>query len=285
MTDTPTVEIVPVESVELSTPEPGLFPHDPADWIADVTARAKVLANVIDDQKLFVQIKGRKHVKVEGWLTVGAMVGVFPQTEWTRTTPDFARRITKATWTTENGKRKKSVEVIQEGRGAWEARVRVVRPDGAVISAAEAECGYEEETWQTRDSYALRSMAQTRATSKALAQALRFIVSIAGFDPTPEEEMPGSTHPKIPLDAIPDGTEPLNWTKQVAGILVVGRLHGTPEVAEQWWADAMAQAGVEVDVTELTAGQALAVASKLRSNYAAEMGADQFEGHTEEGYH
>ena len=33
-------------------------------------------------------------------------------------------------------------------------------------------------------------MAQTRATSKALRQPLGFIVQLAGFDPTPAEEMP-----------------------------------------------------------------------------------------------
>src|SRR5262249_18897895 len=38
--------------------------------------------------------------------------------------------------------------------------------------------------------HALRSMAQTRATSKALGQALRFIVALSGYEGTPAEEMP-----------------------------------------------------------------------------------------------
>ena len=33
-------------------------------------------------------------------------------------------------------------------------------------------------------------MAQTRATSKALRQPLGFVITLAGFDPTPAEEMP-----------------------------------------------------------------------------------------------
>ena len=46
-----------------------------------------------------------------------------------------------------------------------------------------------EKTWAGRDDYALRSMAQTRATSKAMRQPLGFIITLAGFDATPAEEM------------------------------------------------------------------------------------------------
>ena len=52
-----------------------------------------------------------------------------------------------------------------------------------------------EENWQDRDDYALRSMAQTRATSKALRQPLGFVITLAGFDPTPAEEMPHDAQP------------------------------------------------------------------------------------------
>ena len=50
--------------------------------------------------------------------------------------------------------------------------------------------GTEPDEGKPRDDYALRSMAQTRATSKALRQPLGFVMSLAGFDPTPAEEMP-----------------------------------------------------------------------------------------------
>ena len=48
----------------------------------------------------------------------------------------------------------------------WEARVEARTLDGRVISAAEAQCTRQERTWKTRDDYALRIMAQTRAVSK-----------------------------------------------------------------------------------------------------------------------
>ena len=71
-----------------------------------------------------------------------------------------------------------------------------------MIGAAEAECLYAEANWKGRDDYALRSMAQTRATSKALRQPLGFVISLAGFDPTPAEEMPSSSGFKAPEHVI-----------------------------------------------------------------------------------
>jgi hypothetical protein len=50
-------------------------------------------------------------------------------------------------------------------------------------------CTKAENRWRTADDYAIRSMAQTRATSKALGSVLRFIVTLAGYDGTPAEEM------------------------------------------------------------------------------------------------
>jgi hypothetical protein len=61
---------------------------------------------------------------------------------------------------------------------------------GQVVGAAEAECLRSERTWKGRDDYALRSMAQTRAVSKALRGPLGFVVTLAGYEATPAEEMP-----------------------------------------------------------------------------------------------
>jgi len=72
----------------------------------------------------------------------------------------------------------------------WEARVEARTRDGALVGAAESECLRAESKWADRDDYALRSMAQTRATSKALRQPLGFVVALAGYAVTPAEEMP-----------------------------------------------------------------------------------------------
>jgi hypothetical protein len=88
------------------------------------------------------------------------MLGVFPVVVWTKPL--------------ENG---------------WEARVEARTLAGDLVGAAEAECRRDEPTWAKRADYALRSMAQTRATSRALRGPLGFIVVLAGYSATAAEEM------------------------------------------------------------------------------------------------
>ncbi len=137
--------------------------NEPDEVVARATKTANVLAEVVRSKGLSTNIKGREHVRVEGWTLLGTMLGVFPIVVWTRE--------------------------VGDGQG-WEARVEARTRDGDLVGAAEAECLRSENTWRSRDSYALRSMAQTRATSKALRHPLGFVMSIAGFEATPEEEMP-----------------------------------------------------------------------------------------------
>jgi hypothetical protein len=63
---------------------------------------------------------------------------------------------------------------------------------GAVICEAEGFVGDDERTWQKRDEYAKRAMAQTRAISRACRSAFAFIVTYmdAGLETTPAEEVP-----------------------------------------------------------------------------------------------
>lgn len=153
--------------------------------IERATEVANALTHVINDKHLYKEIRSKKgdtkkHVLVEGWTLLGSMLGVFPHTVWTRKLPleDFPS-------------------------GAWEARVEAVTRSGDVVSAAESMCSRDEDKWKTRDDYALRSMAATRATAKALRLALGFVVSLAGFEATPAEELPddspGRRAPEQPI--------------------------------------------------------------------------------------
>jgi len=140
-----------------------LFQGDgPRGIVAQATATAQALAPVLENQKLYTNIQGRKHVRVEGWTLLGTMLGVFPICAWSRPTAD--------------------------GSG-WEARVEARTLTGALVGAAEAQCTRGEKMWSQREDFALRSMAQTRATSKALRLPLGFVVTLAGYDATPAEEM------------------------------------------------------------------------------------------------
>ena len=142
--------------------------NHPAALVSGAAELACQLAQVIDQQKLSTVIKGKRFVNVEGWTTLATMLGV------------TAREI-----------------ATTESDGIFTATVELVRmADGACISRASAECGspdeldkYGKPLWSSRPRYARRSMAQTRATGKACRLAFSWIMSLAGYEVTPAEEM------------------------------------------------------------------------------------------------
>ena len=166
------LEVVEGEGVEVSTTAIELAPpatlygtHEPSLIAHRAKEQAEVLAAVIRSQKLSKRLGGTKeHVYIEGWTFLGSMLGVFPVTVWTRR--------------------------LDEGRG-WEARVEARTLQGQIVGAAEAMCSAEEPNWKGKPDYALRSMAQTRATSKAMRMPLSFVMVLAGFEATPAEEIEG----------------------------------------------------------------------------------------------
>jgi hypothetical protein len=180
--ETPVVMPDPEEYKEQKTPSQELIPSehhtgvtnlfrtdDPLEVVQRATAVADALKQVLDHQGLTSNISGKKYVEVTGWQTVGTMLGVVPVVEWTRPVDGPSH---------------------QKGAHGWDARVEARTLDGRVVGGAEARCSRAERTWANREDYALKSMAQTRATSKALRGVLGFVVSLAGFNTTPMEEMP-----------------------------------------------------------------------------------------------
>jgi hypothetical protein len=157
-------DLEPIQPSAAPAPSTLFHTDDPVEVVEKAGRIADTLKAVLRSRGMIQQIGGRDHVKVEGWTTLGAMLGVVPVVTWTRKL--------------ENG---------------WEARVEARTLDGRVIGAAEAECLRDEKHWKSRDDYALRSMAQTRAISKALGGPLRFIITLAGYEGTPAEEMPADT--------------------------------------------------------------------------------------------
>lgn len=154
---------------------------DPGAVITQATAVSQALMRVVRDRKLSVTMttggKSSEYLLVEAWTLMGSMVGVFPVVQWTKPVLD-----------------------ANDKTLGWEARVEAKTRDGSIVGAAESMCTRDELTkkrdgttfarWGAADEHALRSMAQTRATSKALATALRFIAVLAGYAGTPAEEMP-----------------------------------------------------------------------------------------------
>ncbi len=134
--------------------------NDPTAVVEAATLAAAPLADVIRKQGLIVKIGQGEHVLVDGWTLLGSMLGVFP--------------IVVSTTQLENG---------------WEATVEARTLAGAIVGRGDSMCLRSEQRWAKADEYAIRSMAQTRATSRALKGPLGFVMKLAGFESTPAEEM------------------------------------------------------------------------------------------------
>ena len=159
----------------------------PAEILAEAHTCASKLREVVGLTKP-VMFKGEQYLEFEAWQTAG---------KFYRLTVDVA-------WS-------KYME-IPAPTGAirgFEARATVLDEYGQEVSAAEALCLQDEENWKAKPLFQLRSMAQTRACAKALRNVLAWVVVLAGYRPTPAEEMQGVTGngnpPAIaPTPAIPD---------------------------------------------------------------------------------
>ena len=128
------------------------------DKISVATEVATTLNDVIQTQGLAVNIQGNNYVTAEGWNCLGTMLGTYAQTEF--------------------------VEKIEKPKG-YKARVSIKQGDNVLATAeAIATFGGFQKTPQ-----AVYSMAQTRAMGKAYRMCFSWIVKLAGFQPTPAEEM------------------------------------------------------------------------------------------------
>lgn len=182
---------------------------DPAAIMQRVVDIATPLAKFIREQGMTTNMGGRTHVNIEGWSFMGAMMGIAPV-------------VTR-------------VSELKDGEGhlfGFEAQVELRTRDGSVVGGGIGECSRGEAMWSwepvgrngnklpARDDFALKSMAQTRATGKAYRLAFGFIMKAAGYDATPAEEMPG--HEDVPSRQVDDErtvrtVHPMTPRRPVAG--------------------------------------------------------------------
>lgn len=155
-----------LERVTVSLPD---LAKDPGVITERATKWANQLKDIAKKANLIVKIGKSEHVKVEGWTTVARFDGA----------------------TVSTGKVEQVTLQSADGpvRG-FKAEAEVLK-DGVVVGRAEAYCMEDEQNWSEKPFYALASMAQTRAASKALKQDYSWVVVLAGYDPTPAEEMDG----------------------------------------------------------------------------------------------
>ena len=133
-----------------------------------------------------VVLGGKTYLGFEDWQTLGRFYGV------------VARVVSTQPFKSTDG----SVS-------GWECKAEAVLVEkNMVISTAESMCCDDERTWRGRPQFMVRSMAQTRACAKALRNCLSWIVVMAGYAPTPAEEMDGILEQQPPAPPAPKKLTP-----------------------------------------------------------------------------
>ncbi len=235
----------PGTELELAGAPPSLFgTSDPRLALERMSELADALVDVVKQKRLSTRIQGSDHLSVEAWQTLGGLVGVFASIVWTK--PN------------------------ETGDGyVARAEARTLRDE--LVGAAEAECSRAETNWQDRYPYALRSMAQTRAISRALRAPLAQIAVLAGYEATAAEEMTvvdgaptrGDPEPArgLPADPVAMTAEQRDEIRTHIGALQ----EIEPDV--DWKRKAVELAGVR-SARELTEGGATILIRKLRERLA-----------------
>lgn len=142
---------------------------DPKEISGKVVALAQFVEDIVTRGDLVSTIQGRRYVNVEGWEAAGVGIGLAAYIVSCEPTGPLD----------DNFNAPGFVAVA-------ELRNQV----GMVISRAESSCERDEPKWRDRNNYALRSMAQTRATGKVFRQVLGFVMTVAGYAGTPADDMP-----------------------------------------------------------------------------------------------
>jgi hypothetical protein len=146
--------------------EVAVFKGEPEEVLKAASKVAKMVAKIIENRNLYCTIEKKKFVYCEGWTTMGSILGL--------------RAIITNVEEKEN----------EVGEKKYVAIAEVYKGD-KLISRAEAECAAWEKKRQNlrQDDFVLRSTAQTRAIAKAYRLCLSWVMSLAGYEPTPAEEM------------------------------------------------------------------------------------------------
>jgi len=161
------------ELMELDTTHNLEISRTPAVILQEAQTAAAALKDVIANKSSepFI-LNGKHYLEFEDWQTIARFYGATVGCEWTR-----------------------PVEVGEVF--GYEARAVVTHTSTEkFLSAAEAMCLNDEPNWHKKPLFQLRSMAQTRAMAKALRNVFAWVVVMAGYAPTPSEEMDGvKPHP------------------------------------------------------------------------------------------
>ena len=110
-----------------------------------------------------VSIQGKPYLTIKDWQTIGSFYGLFSGAD-------------------------ESDPCNIDGVAGFKAKAMVRTADGTIISTAVGYC-MDEGIWKGREKFAQASMAQTRASAKALRLVVGWVAHLAGYEDTPAEEM------------------------------------------------------------------------------------------------
>jgi len=181
----------------------------PDEILKDAKQSAMQLQTVIKNKRRPVIFNGEQYLEFEDWQTVGRFYGLTAKVV--------------------------STAFVEYGDAkGFEAKAVVLNVQtGMEISAAEAVCLNDEKNWSQKPLFQLKSMAQTRACAKALRNVLAWVAVLAGYKPTPAEEMsdvtPGETtagerSEDVPDDQLGNWLMPVGKYKGMRLIQIVGQV-------------------------------------------------------------
>ena len=140
------------------------FEKNPTQIVNRAMEAAKELQKIVDNRDKKLIVNGKQYLFFEDWQTLG---------KFDRTTAKIIN----------------TEEIYRDNKLLGFLARAVAIKDDIEISAADAECCFDEENWKNKPRFQLRSMAQTRACAKALRNCLAFVAVLAKYEPTPAEEM------------------------------------------------------------------------------------------------
>ncbi len=190
--------------------------RDPNDMLAEATKAAKALMAVMASKPDKVMMNGHQYIENEDWQTIGHFYGATAQIESDHFVEfgDVKGWEATAILVSRDGRTLgRATAMCLNDEEKWSSRAKYewhyVMKDGAILNEEDARrrgnsaMVWEEGGGKSRPKkqkvevgvvavpmFQLRSMAQTRASSKVHRTVLAFVPVLAGFSPTPAEELP-----------------------------------------------------------------------------------------------
>jgi hypothetical protein len=161
-----TTAVAETAETALAIPSDLHITRAPKEVLESAREAAVALKEVIAQRHKKVVFNGEQYLQFEDWQTVGGFFGSSVATG--------------------------DAELVEiDGIPGFKAKARVIDSNGIEVSTAEAYCMKDEYNWKSKPLFQLASMAQTRAGAKALRNKFAWVAVLAGYSPTPAEEMTG----------------------------------------------------------------------------------------------